>query len=38
VATQTKGVSCSIYKKYPSKAEAEAAFEQAAQEGFVEAL
>lgn len=37
-ATQTKGVSCAIYKKYPSKAAAEAAFEDATRDGFVQIL
>ncbi|KIM88515.1 hypothetical protein PILCRDRAFT_2743 [Piloderma croceum F 1598] len=37
-ATQTKGVSCSIYQKYPTKAEAEAAYRNAECDGFVEIL
>jgi viroplasmin and RNaseH domain-containing protein len=37
-ATQTKGVSCSIYKKYPTKDEAEVAYREAERDGFVEIL
>jgi Caulimovirus viroplasmin len=37
-ATQTKGVSSAIYKKYSSKAEAEEAFRLASDDGFVQAL
>jgi Caulimovirus viroplasmin len=37
-ATQTKGVSSAIYEKFASKAEAEAAYRQAVQNGFVQVL
>ena len=37
-ATQTKGVSCAIYKKYMSKARAEEAYEEAVRDGFVQVL
>ncbi|KIM89859.1 hypothetical protein PILCRDRAFT_84703 [Piloderma croceum F 1598] len=37
-ATQTNGVSCSIYKKYPSKAEAMEAYDEARRDGFTEVL
>ena len=37
-ATQTKGVSSAIYKKFGTKAEAEAAYRQAVQDGYVGVL
>jgi hypothetical protein len=37
-ATQTKGISCAIYKKFPTKADAEEAYEEARRDGFVEVL
>lgn len=38
MATQTKGVSSAIYKKFPSKADAEAAYRRAVEDGFIEEL
>jgi len=37
-ATQTKGVSRAVFNKFSSKADAEAAYRQAVEDGYVEAL
>jgi hypothetical protein len=37
-ATQTKGVRCAIYQKYPSKVEAEEEYANALRDGYVEVL
>jgi hypothetical protein len=37
-ATQTKGVSSAIYNKFDTKAEAEAAYRTACQNGYVQVL
>jgi Caulimovirus viroplasmin len=37
-ATQMKGVSKATFKKFPSKADAEAAYRQAVEDGYVEDL
>lgn len=37
-ATQTKGVRNSVYNKFSSKAEAEGAYREALEEGYVEVL
>jgi hypothetical protein len=37
-ATQTKNVSCAIYRRYSTKREADEAYEEAQADGFVETL
>ncbi|KAF8495255.1 hypothetical protein F5888DRAFT_1635739 [Russula emetica] len=38
VVTQTKGISCAIFQRFPSRADAEAAYRQAAEDGYVVAI
>jgi hypothetical protein len=36
--TQTKGIHCAIYQKYPSKTDMEEAYTKALQDGYVKVL